>query len=490
MKEMNILEVVEAVRGKVLHYNELSDSALNRMTISSVSTNSREIGGNGLFVPIIGEKVDGHSFIEDAYRNGAVACFTSRDEVYHEGLVCIRVEDTLRALQDLARCYREQFNIPVIGITGSVGKTSTKEMVSGVLSTRYNVLKTEGNMNSQVGLPLMMFRIEEDHDMAVIEMGISEEGEMDRLVKIAQPTDAILTNIGVSHIGQLKTQENIRKEKLNIINEFTKTSRLFINGDDDLLYELKLDSKNKENSQKFDNIDLNLPTKNKLKETEIISFGTKEINDYRAIDIKVIYGQTHFRLTKKDSKETEDIGLNVLGGHNVNNALCALAVAKFYNIPVSIAKKGLEGYKSIPMRGQVKDVGGITIIDDTYNASPDSMKSSIQVLASIENVNRKVAVLADVLELGSISHKVHKEVGEFIAGKDIDEVVTIGTEASYIAQGINSKDKNISTHSFNNNGEAINYLGDFIKPGDALLVKGSRGMKTEEIVNFFIDKYK
>ncbi len=494
MKKIKISQVVKSVNGRIIHSKP---SDVTSLSISSVSTNSKKISKGGLFVPIIGENHDGHNFIEDAYNHGAIACFTSRDDIYHDGLICIKVSDTLEALQNLARSYRNQFSIPLIGITGSVGKTTTKEIVSSVLETKYKVLKTEGNLNSQIGLALMMFRIEEDHDIAVIEMGISQEGEMERLVSIAQPNLAIVTNIGVSHIGLLKTQENIRKEKLNIINKFSNDSCLFINGNDDLLWELKTKKEdqdpskheNKENSQKFDKISLNKATYEGLSNSKLISFGTRSRNDYRAINIQSIDGKTHFTLVNKDKVIKEDLVINVLGVHNVNNALCAIALAEHFNIPINLAKQGLESYKPIGMRGEIKKAGGLTIIDDTYNASPDSMKSGIDVLISLENVKRKIAVLADVLELGDISKQAHYGVGQFISQKDIDELVTIGNEAKYIAEGLRSHNNNITVHSFNDNGQAIDYLDTSCRPGDALLVKGSRGMKTEEIVNFFINKY-
>ena len=483
MKKMKLTEVAKAVNGQIIHGN-------SSLYISSVSTNSKDQGQATLFVPIIGEKHDAHNFIEDAYNHGGVACFTSRDDIYHEGIACIKVEDTLVALQDLATYYRSKLSIPIIGITGSVGKTSTKEIVSSGLSTGYNVLKTAGNLNSQIGLPLMILRIEEEHEIAVIEMGISEEGEMDKLVAIAKPDIAVVTNIGISHIGQLKTKENIRKEKLNIINKFNAGSKLFINGNDSLLFELTrftVKAKNKEYSQNYSKIDLSKSTYDNLISSEIISFGTKEENDYSAKDIKVIDEKTYFTLINNRKNIEEDITLNVLGEHNINNALCALAIADYFDLSISEAKKGLEEYKPITMRGEIKKIGDLTIVDDTYNASPDSMKSAIEVLLSITGIERRIAVLADVLELGSISHMAHFDLGEFISKKNIDVLVTIGREAEFIAQGLKSNNKEIITKSFMNNNEAIKYLEEIIRPGDGLLVKGSRGMRTEEIVNYFLN---
>ena len=457
MEKMNVKQVAKAVKGTIIHGSTDID-------IFSVSTNSKELEAGALFVPIKGEVYDAHDFIEDAYKHGAVACFTSKDEVYQEGIVCIKVEDTLKALQDLATYYRNQFDVSIIGITGSVGKTTTKEMVSATLSTKYKVLKTAGNMNSQVGLPLMMFRIEKDHDIAVIEMGISQEGEMQRLASIARPEASVLTNIGVSHIEQLKTKENIRKEKLCIINNSKEDSYLFINGDDPLLRNIK--------DNKYSH--------------KVITFGIKDNFDYRAINIRAVDGKFYFTLVNSLKGVEEEIVLNALGKHNINNALCALAIANYYNISVSIAKKALEEYRPIAMRGEIKKANGITIIDDTYNASPDSMKSGVDVLLSLTNVKRRFAVLADVLELGAISQQCHKDVGIYISDKDINELITIGSQAKFIAQGVSDNNKDIIVNSFKNTEEAIGYLKETIKTGDAMLVKGSRGMKTEELVNAFL----
>jgi UDP-N-acetylmuramoyl-tripeptide--D-alanyl-D-alanine ligase len=513
MEALSVKEIARAVGGRILCGDE-------NTRITSVGTNSKNMEPDSLFVPIVGERVDAHDFIEDAFRSGAAACFTSREGTENKYKVYIKVTDTLKALQALGTFYRNRYTIPVIGITGSVGKTTTKEMIAAALGTRYNVLKTEGNMNSQVGLPLMMLRMESRHEIAVIEMGMSEEGEMEKLADIAKPETAVMTNIGVSHIAQLKTRENIRKEKLNIINSFGKESVLFINGDDDLLGELY-----KTEDKKPDTLDICEKTRDKYTEASVISFGTGEFCDYRAKDIQTIDGETHFILKKKygiktngnadgtpadspagiirgrtegivsgntginddgssdvNDDQPEEIVLKVLGIHNVLNALSALAVAEYYDIPVSVARKGLYEYQPIAMRGQIKEVNQIKLIDDSYNASPDSMKSGIQVLLELEGMKRRIAVLADVLELGEISAQCHYEVGLYISEQKIDEVVTIGKEAYHIAKAIQDKKAPVLTSSFMNNQEAIEYLLNHIKPGDGILVKGSRGMKTDEIV--------
>jgi UDP-N-acetylmuramoyl-tripeptide--D-alanyl-D-alanine ligase len=516
MEALSVAEIAKAVGGTVLCGDK-------KMQINEVSTNSKKMEGNALFVPIVGERVDAHDFIRDAFENGAKACFTSRNTVVVNDMVTIAVEDTLKALQALGAYYRNRFTMPVIGITGSVGKTTTKEMVSAALETKFKVLKTEGNMNSQVGLPLMMLRMGAQHEIAVIEMGMSEEGEMSKLAEIARPDTAVMTNIGVSHIAQLKTKENIRKEKLNIINAFHDKSVLFINGNDDLLSELYpagsenphnqdkkigtienkaaenaiIEEKNtekaiekcesSENTDKF-LIDVSDATRAKLTHAKITAFGTEDFCDYRAENIETINGETHFILRKKsNSAETmeddgEEIVLQVLGIHNVYNALAAIAIAEHYQIPPGIAKEGLRNYLPIAMRGQIKECHGLKIIDDSYNASPDSMKSGIQVLLALAGVDRRIAVLADVLELGEMSKECHYEVGTFIADQNIEALIAIGSEAFYIAKGVEDKNKNILTRTFATNAEAIEFLKSFLKEKDGILVKGSRGMKTDDIV--------
>jgi UDP-N-acetylmuramoyl-tripeptide--D-alanyl-D-alanine ligase len=505
MEALTIKEIAKAVEGTIL-------TGDGNMQITNASTNSKKLETGSLFVPIIGEKVDAHDFIPDAFENGARACFTSRHKEVtkdmNQAMVYISVKDTLEALQALGTYYRNKFNIPIIGITGSVGKTTTKEMVAAALETRYKVLKTEGNMNSQVGLPLMMLRLDSSYDIAVIEMGMSEFGEMAKLTNIARPEAAVVTNIGVSHIGQLKTRENIRKEKLNIINSFQPGSVLFLNGNDDLLNEIYTESqalqtrkdaagnsaeeKDKEYSQNFVTIDLSSEALEKFYQSKVVGFGIEDICDYRAENIRTSEGKTYFTLRKTKVQNApdgdgEEIVLQVLGIHNVYNALVALAVSEFYHIPVSVAKEGLYNYQPIAMRGQIKEVNQIRIIDDSYNASPDSMKSGIQVLLEMENISRRIAILADILELGELSYQCHYDVGTYIAEQKIDEVVTIGKEAAYIAKGVQDKNSGIVTHSFSSNQEAIQYLKGQLKAGDGILVKGSRSMRTDEIVKAFIE---
>ena len=479
MKSISVREIAEAVEGKIIAGDE-------NVKIQSVSINSREIEEGALFVPIIGEKVDAHKFISMALEAGAVATFTSREiEEYIPGKVYIQVEDTVVALQKAAAYYRNQFSVTVIGITGSVGKTTTKEMIASTLETKYKVLKTKGNMNSQIGLPLMMFYIEEDTQIAVIEMGMSEVGEMQRLSAIARPDMAVLTNIGVSHIGQLGSQENIRKEKMNIIDEFQADSPVFVNGNDPLLYEMKGFSENSKSGKMPEESLFDRATREKLSMIQIKTYGTEGEYDFIAENVETEGNGTKFVYRTNGKKE--EIRLSVLGMHNVFNATVALAIAEQLGIELAVAKEGLENYQPISMRGQIFENNGMKIIDDTYNASPDSMKSGISVLLELDGVTRRIAILADVLELGEVSCDCHYGVGSFIGeatsnGKKIDMVLTVGKEAKAIAKGVEDKNKEIQTKCFENNGEVIKYIKEIAKSGDGILLKGSRGMHMEEVV--------
>lgn len=500
MKALHLTEIIAAVKGTAIwlcgdeSYNE------NTICIETVSTNSRDSLVGGLFVPIQGERVDAHDYIVGAFQNGAVASFTSRHQTMEDVMndpslssmrenestspkVLICVANTLDALQTLATYYRNQFQVPIIGISGSVGKTTTKEMIAAALQTKQRVLKTFGNMNSQIGLSLMMFELDESYDVAVIEMGISEPMEMERLCRIAQPKYAVLTNIGVSHIANLKTRENIRKEKSNIANCFQSDSILYVNGNDELLleiYENYVRTANGKDRIGLQTMDLCETTKQCLSNARVTAFGTHTSCTFRAEDVVTKEEQTSFTLVYPDGRE--QIDLSVCGIHNVYNAVVALAIAYEFGIHPSDAKRGLFEYRPMDMRGQIVTLDTLKVIDDTYNASPDSMKSGIQVLLDLSGVRRRIAVLADVLELGEFSQHCHYEVGTFLSKTNVDVLITVGTQASYIAQAVHDSDSNMEVYSFATNEQVNSFLNLFVEPNDGILVKGSRGMHTEQIV--------
>ncbi len=479
MKEIRVAELVKAVDGELIYGEENG-------IISSVSTNSKEIEEGALFVPIIGERVDAHQFIDMAFGGGATATFTSRKiENFVEGKAYIKVEDTVKALQKAAAWYRSQFDVKLIGITGSVGKTTTKEMIAAALEESFVVLKTKGNMNSQIGLPLMMFELETDTQIAVIEMGMSEVGEMSRLAAIAKPDLVVMTNIGVSHIGQLGSKDNIRKEKMNIIDQCVPGTKVFVNGEDPLLQQLCQFSaeaaKGKAPSRElFDEA-----TIEKIGQIQVECFGTGENCEYRGIDNKTVGEKQKYTYVSRNCRE--EIQLAVLGAHNVNNATVAMAIAEFFGVEPAKAKEGLAAYRPIAMRGQIYEHAGRKIIDDTYNASPDSMKSGASVLLEMEGVSRRIAVFADVLELGEVSRSCHYEVGQFLAdkvvnGHKLDAVLTVGKEAKAICEAIKDSKSDMFVKAFASNEEIIAYLKEYSCAGDGILVKGSRGMHMEKVV--------
>lgn len=461
MKSIQIADIIKAVSGTLLWGEDTTE-------ISQVVIDSRQAKKGCLFVPIIGERVDAHRFIPDVLEAGADCVFTSDDTIRGEYGTGIYVEDTLKALQDFAAWYRKKFDVPVVGITGSVGKTTTKEMISVVLETKYRTLKTIGNLNSQIGLSLMMFHLEEDTEMAVFEMGISMPGEMDRLVDIARPETAVMTNIGVSHIGNLGSRENICKEKGKILTHFGPEGTLFVCGNGDLQ---KLSAEN-------------VPYERCEGNCKTIFYGTEEGCTYYADSIRGTEDGQEFQFHSPEG--IWQVELSVMGTHNVCNAVVALALGMKYGVSVEEAGKALKEYRPISMRGVVKETRGVHIIDDTYNASPDSINSNIHALFDYPGDGRRIAVLADVLELGERSEELHRGVGEYILkekdrGRTLSLLVTVGQEASHISRYVQENSEIPALH-FSGKEEACSYLREQMVSGDWILVKGSRGMKMDELV--------
>lgn len=426
--------------------------------ITSFSTDSRDIQPGCLFVPIKGERTDAHIYIEATLTAGAAGTFTQyRNAPTEDSHPWIYVEDTCQALQKVAAWYRTRFSIPVVGITGSVGKTTTKEMVALAFSAGYNTMRTQGNQNSQIGLPLTIFRMEPEHEAAVIEMGMSEFGEMARLAAIARPTMAVMTNIGLSHIGQLKTQENILKEKFHITDGFGPENVLFINGDDPLLASVKGNT--------------TFP---------VISYGLGDDCDYRAEKVEADEKGTSFLLVHEGLELP--VFIPAFGIHMVYNALAAVAAAQYAGIHPEKAAAALAEYRPLAMRQQRYESNGVTIIDDTYNASPDSMLGGIDVLCAMQVSGRRIAVLADMLELGEVSAEAHRSVGRRCAQRKVDVLFAIGEESREMAKAARELSPQMDCRWFPDNGSALAALKELVRPGDAVLVKGSRGMHTDEIV--------
>lgn len=454
MEKISIKEILEVTSGELLSGN--TDQFIRSVCVDTRKINKEDC----LFVALKGQKVDGHKFIKTAFELGATACLVEED---FEGEIpgpMIKVASTLAAMQDLATYYRKKFDIPVIGVTGSVGKTTTKEMIAAALGENLKVFKTEGNYNGQIGLPLTIFNLDSSYQVAILEMGISELGEMDRLERIAKPTIGVITNIGLSHIENFKSTEITCSEKVKIIKG--KDKKLYVNGDSPLLANAKTDA-------------------------QVIKFGVNGSYPYRCEDVFSTSTSTSFVLCTPELKE--NITIPCLGMHNVYNALAAIAVAMDMGIHLEDIKKGLLNFKNAGMRQQISKIGDITLIDDSYNASPDSVKSSVGILKNLPNIGKNVVVIADMLELGVRSEEIHFETGRYIAMERVDILITVGKDSRNLSQGAMSANQNIISYHCENNQEAIKILLQIIAPNDKILIKGSRGMHTEEIVNSFKNEY-
>lgn len=454
METLKCKEIVNAVDG-VLVSGDL------KTEFSNITTDSRKINIGDFFIPLVGEKFDGHDYIVPSFEQGVSGCLTQKDTSGHEGKVVIRVDDTLCALRKLSAYYRQRFNIPFVGITGSVGKTSTKDMVSGVLSKKFNVLKTQGNFNNEIGVPLTVFNIEASHEAAVVEMGMSGFGEISRLTSIVRPDIAVITNIGLSHLEKLGSRQNILRAKMEIFEGLKTNGLVILNGDDNLLNGLK-----------------------DLLNFRTVFYGMEDGLDYQAYNISS-QGEMGTSFELAIGNYSYKVHVPVPGIHNIHNALAAIAVGIELKIPVDDIIKGIGEFSPSKMRLNIIDLNGIKIINDAYNASPHSMEAAINVLKDVAKDNdRTIAVLGDMLELGDITVKAHREVGKYAVSKNVNYVVAVGEKGKDIADGaLEAGAAEDRVFHFRDNSEAGKFLLDFTKTGDVLVVKGSRGMKMEEIVN-------
>ena len=454
MMDMTAGEVAEAVGGKLLCGRP--DTPLRH-----VSIDSRSMQGDDLFVPITGAKVDAHRFIGKALETGAAATFTShhdeapQPEENPENKPFIRVPNTLKALQALGAVCRSRMKMPFIGITGSVGKTSTREMITAALAAGRKVTGTAGNSNGQIGVPLTLTELDDTADIAVMEMGMSLPGEMAVIAAIARPDMAVVTNIGVSHIENLGSQEKIREEKLHITDGFTRKNAVLLNGDDALLGIYR-----------------------GTKAFRPVFCGLDEENEYRAEAVRTEAGRTLF--TAVTPQGCVELSLGVPGLHNVRNALMALAAAAENGVALEPAAEALARYEGFARRLQILTDRPYTIIDDSYNASPDSMKAALDVLAAYPTSGRRLAVLADMLELGVESPLYHYQVGKHAARCGVQMAFLIGDQIRNAGRALEEQD--IPTAYFSSNEAAALALAATLKPGDTVLIKGSNGMKLGELL--------
>lgn len=455
MKNLNLTNLAKACGGKLCNYSKEADRE-----VSGVVLDSRKAEENFLFIASRGARADGHAFIRDVMEKGAagVVC-----EIMPEGMQgpYILVEDSLKALKDIAEFYRRQLAVKVIGVTGSVGKTSTKEFIASVLSRRFDVLKTEGNFNNEVGLPLTVLRLRENHEAAVLEMGISDFGEMHRLSRIARPDICVLTNIGQCHLENLKSREGILKAKTEIFDFMSGDGFVCVNGDDDML-----------------------ATIGEVRGRTPLRFGLQEGNGVYADHIvdHGLFGSSA-RIHIGDAELQADIPLP--GGHMVYNALAAACVGKLLGLTGEEIRDGIGAVRPVGGRSHIMRLAGLTVIDDCYNANPVSMRAAIDLLCSANT--GKTAILGDMFELGENTAALHEKVGAYAAEKGLDRIVCIGELAEHIYRGARQaaqRDRKTAAgiYYFETKEEFFHKMSDVLQKGDTVLVKASHGMAFEDIV--------
>ncbi len=444
MKNLTLENITKACQGTYR-----GDDRLYGLEVKGVVIDSRKVQPGYLFVAIDGVKVNAHKFIPDTIKAGA-ACVVSHEDLGETDFPYILVESTGQALLDIAKLYRDSFDIKVVGITGSAGKTSTKEMIASVAAQKYRVHKTLGNFNNEWGLPITIFGLEEGHQVAVLEMGINHFGEMRRLSSVASPDICVITNIGVAHLEFFKTREGIFREKTQMLQDMKNGGTIILNGDDDLLSQTA-----------------------PVKGVSPVFFGMEDGNSFRADNIRPLgLKGTACTIYLPDGASFTCI-VPLPGIHMVSNALAGTAVGYTLGLTPEEIKAGIEGLPSIPGRSNIIKTDRLIILDDCYNANPVSMKASIDVLDMA--IGRKVAVLGDMGELGDNTRELHREVGAYAAKKEIDLVCGIGPLSKELADGAEGI-------WFETKAEFLAAMGRIIEDGDNVLVKASHGMEFTELV--------
>ena len=451
---MKIKDIIDITKGNLITGRE-------DFECENFSKDTRTIQKGDIYIGIKGEKFDGNEFWKQALDNGAEAVIiqdieiTEVEKERYSNKIIVKVEDTLKALYEIAKYKRSLYDIPVIAVTGSVGKTSTKDVIASVVSSKYKTLKTEANNNNNIGLPLTILKLK-DHEAMVIEMGMNHFGEISLLTDIARPTLAVITNIGTSHIGNLGSRENILKAKLEIL-EGMIVPKIIINNDNDLLHKWYEKNKNK---------------------IEIHTFGIQNESELTAKDIKLKEESSEF-LAKSPSGLVK-INVPVGGEHFVYNALCAIEVGHILGIADDNIKKGIEKFELTKKRMDIKKLAnGAILINDAYNASYESMKASLNFLAR-HTGKRKIAVLGDMFELGEYTEELHRNVGKEVVKNGIDILICSGENSKYIIEEA-KKSKNLKIYFMNNNEQIVEKLTQELRNGDVVLVKASNGMKFFEI---------
>jgi UDP-N-acetylmuramoyl-tripeptide--D-alanyl-D-alanine ligase len=438
------------------------------MEIKGVSIDSRTIKEGELFVAIRGDRFDGHDFVPDAIRKGAWGALVERPALKQRYAVLsglrnvIPVEDTLVSLQEMSLLHRKQFSIPLVAITGSNGKTTTKEMLASILQQNGEVLRTEGNLNNHIGVPLMLFRLNERHRAAIIEMGMSGLGEIGALTRLAVPTVGVITNIGPAHLQFLGDMDTVARAKGELLQGLHSGGTAVLNADDRYFGTLR---------SKFPG--------------RILSFGLAAGVDVRADNIR--QGPDHTDFALQAGGRSLHVRIRAVGRHNVSNALAAAAVAIALDLPLETAQRGLEEFRPVALRSELREQKGVAIIADCYNANPGSMQAALEMLSSLRSGRGKlIAVLGDMLELGEAGPEAHREVGRTASQLGVDVLITVGDLGAQAADGARKagmgKERVIEAGTTS---RAAAVLREIARPGDTVLVKGSRGMKLEAVLEEF-----
>ena len=450
---------------------QATNAVLKKLTASSVfggvTTDTRKVEEGMLFVALKGEKFDGHDFIAQAAQKGAIGAIVNKD--YDVSLLedvdidVLAVEDTLKAYQDLAKFWRSKFSIPVIGITGSNGKTTTKDLTAAVLSGKWNVLKTQANFNNEIGLPMTLLQINKTHDAAVVEMGMRGLGQIKALTEIARPTIGVITNVGETHLELLGTIENIAKAKGEMAQAIEINGKVILNADDEHVAKM-----------------------HEITKAHAVYFGINRAADVKAFDIKTEDGKTEFEAIV--GEKMAHFTLNMLGIHNVYNCLAALAVGYACGLTIEEMQKGLSSFRPTAMRFEYRKIGDFSIINDAYNASPASTRAALKNLAQVAN-GRKILVMGDMFELGSVETAAHEAIAQQAQEAGVSVLITRGKLTENTA--VKARELGIEqVYECESHEAAVAVLKKVLQKGDTVLFKGSHGMHMEKIIELLENEYK
>lgn len=457
---ISLKEAAVAMSGRLFN-------ADGKTLISSVETDSREVCDGSLFFAFKGDNVDGHKFIKNAIEGGAVCAVTESDEPVHDGLPFIKVKSVGQALLDLAAVYRSKINIPIIAVTGSVGKTSTRVMLGYVLSQKYKTLVTKGNLNNEIGVPLTLFRLDSTYDIAVIEMGMNHFGELSRITASVKPDTVIITNIGEAHIENLGDRDGILKAKLEALEGLASDGTVILCGDNDKLWGLN-------GTLDFETLYCGIENK----KSELVAENVATYAD--GTEFTFTFDGNNYRART-----------SVPGVHHVYNALISILAGIKYTVPMKDILSGITEFVPVGMRQATSKIGEYTVIKDCYNANPTSMKAGLEILKLSNSGERKIACLGDMMELGTISEEAHLKIGKLIPTYGVDCLITVGERAALIAKGAEDAGMSKSNiYPFKNNSEVCENIKKILKDDDVILLKASRSMKLEEIADFLEESEK